>query len=139
MAYDESNIFAKILREEIPSHRVYQDESCIAIMDVMPQSKGHCLVVPRAPSRNLLDCADATLGAVMPVVARLARAVKTAFHADGVMISQFNEAAAGQTVYHLHFHVIPRYDGVPLQPHSGGMADQAMLAEQADMIRAALG
>ncbi|WP_206455981.1 HIT family protein [Aurantimonas marina] len=136
--YDDGNIFAKILRGELPSQTFYEDEVAIAIMDVMPESKGHCLVIPKAPSRNLLDAADETLTGVMPVVARLARAVKKAFDADGVRIAQFNETPAGQTVFHLHFHVVPIYDGVPLKRHARGMLDQAVLAEQANRIRAAL-
>ena len=139
MSYDPQNIFGKILRGEISSQKLYEDETAIAIMDVMPQSKGHLLVIPKTPSRNLLDAEDATLSAVMPVVAKLARAVKQAFSADGVVVTQFNEAPAGQTVFHLHIHVIPRYAGVALVPHSGGMADNAVLAEQAALIRAALG
>ena len=139
MSYDPQNIFGKILRGEIPSQKLYEDETAIAIMDVMPQSKGHLLVIPKTPSRNLLDAEDATLSAVMPVVAKLARAVKQAFAADGVVVTQFNEAPAGQTVFHLHIHVIPRYAGVALVPHSGGMGDNAVLAEQAALIRAALG
>jgi histidine triad (HIT) family protein len=138
MSYDPQNIFGKILRGEIPSQKVFENDDAVAIMDVMPQSKGHVLVIPKAPSRNLLDAEDAVLAAVMPVVAKLARAVKQAFAADGVVITQFNEAPAGQTVFHLHIHVIPRYAGVALVPHSGGMADGAVLAEQADKIRAAL-
>ncbi|MCD1642555.1 HIT family protein [Aurantimonas coralicida] len=136
--YDDGNIFAKILRGEIPSQKLYEDETALAIMDVMPESKGHCLVIPKAPSRNILDAADETLGAVMPVVAKLARAVKKAFDADGVRIAQFNETAGGQTVFHLHFHVLPVYAGVPLKKHSDGMADPDMLAEHAALIRAAL-
>ncbi|MEF2550203.1 HIT family protein [Aurantimonas sp. A2-1-M11] len=137
--YDDTNIFAKILRGEIPSQKLYEDDSALAIMDVMPESKGHCLVLPKAASRNILDVDDRTLCDVMPVVAKLARAVKTAFDADGVRIAQFNEAAGGQTVFHLHFHVVPIYAGVPLKKHTEGMADPDMLAEQAALIRAALG
>ncbi|HEY9056635.1 MAG TPA: HIT family protein [Aurantimonas sp.] len=136
--YDDGNIFAKILRGELPSQMLYEDDAAIAIMDVMPESKGHCLVIPKAPSRNLLDAADETLAKVMPVVAKLARAVKKAFDADGVRIAQFNETPAGQTVFHLHFHVVPIYDGILLKRHAGGMLDQAVLSEQADRIRAAL-
>lgn len=136
--YDPSNIFAKVLRGEIPSQTLIETDTAIAIMDVMPQSKGHCLVIPKAPSRNLLDASDETLQAVIPLVARLSRAVRTAFSADGVVVTQFNEAPAGQTIFHLHFHVIPRYAGVDLQRHSGGMADPAVLAEQAAAIRQAL-
>ncbi|SKA33532.1 HIT family protein [Consotaella salsifontis] len=137
-SYDDGNIFAKILRGEIPSHKLYEDDNALAIMDVMPQSKGHCLVIPKAPSRNILDASDETLAKVMPVVAKLARAAKKAFEADGVFVCQFNEEPAGQTVFHLHFHVIPRYEGVEMKRHSDGMADQAMLAEQAEKIRQAL-
>ncbi|GGD89485.1 hydrolase [Aureimonas endophytica] len=136
--YDPSNIFGKILRGEIPSEKLLDTEDALVIMDVMPQSKGHCLVIPKAPSRNLLDAKDATLEKVMPLVARLARATKEAFAADGVTICQYNEAPAGQTVFHLHFHVIPRYEGVELVRHAGGMADPALLKEQADRIRQAL-
>lgn len=136
--YEDGNIFAKILRGELPSQKLYEDDDALAIMDVMPQSKGHCLVIPKAPSRNLLDASDDTLRRTMPIVARLARAAKAAFDADGVFIGQFNEEASGQTVYHLHFHIIPRYEGVPLEKHSGEMADPAMLAEQAEKIRAEL-
>lgn len=138
MAYDDTNIFAKILRGELPSHRIYEDAEVIAFMDVMPQGRGHALVVPRAPSRNLLDADPATLGSLFSVVRKVARAVKTAFEADGVTIMQFNEAASGQTVYHLHVHVIPRFEGVPLKPHSGAMEKPEILAENAERIRAAL-
>jgi histidine triad (HIT) family protein len=138
-AYDPDNIFAKILRGEIPSTRVYEDENAIAFMDVMPQGTGHTLVLPRAPSRNLLDADPATLGPLMAVVQKIARAVKAAFNADGVTVIQFNEPASGQSVFHLHFHVIPRFEGVPLKPHTGAMADQAALAEHAAKIRRALG
>ena len=139
MSYDPQNIFGKILRGEIPGQKVFENDVAIAIMDVMPQSKGHVLVIPKAPSRNLLDAEDATLSSLLPIVAKLGRAVKQAFSADGVVITQFNEAPAGQTVFHLHIHVIPRYAGVALVPHSGAMADNAVLAEQAALIRAALG
>ena len=108
MSYDTNNIFAKILRGEIPSHRVYEDDHAIAFMDVMPQANGHTLVIPKAPSRNILDADPQTLSRLMPVVQKVAVAVKAAFEADGVTVVQFNEPAAGQSVYHLHFHVIPR-------------------------------
>lgn len=136
--YDDSNIFAKILRGEIPSHRVYEDDKTIAFMDVMPQAPGHVLIVPKAPSRNLLDADPAVLAHTITVVQTIAKAVETAFEADGITLMQFNEAAAGQTVFHLHFHIIPRHDGSQLKPHSGGMADHAVLAEQAALIRDAL-
>jgi histidine triad (HIT) family protein len=137
-AYDDTNIFARILRGEIPSTRVYEDDAVVAFMDVMPQAAGHTLVVPKAASRNLLDANPATFGKLMPVVQKVANAVKTAFAADGVTIMQFNEAAAGQTVFHLHFHVIPRHEGVSLKPHSGQMEKPEILAAHAEKIRKAL-
>ncbi|MGO7532896.1 HIT family protein [Rhizobium leguminosarum] len=137
-AYDDNNIFAKILRGEIPSHRVYEDEHTVAFMDVMPQAPGHVLVLPKAPSRNLLDADSATLTHAITVVQKIANAVKDVFEADGVFIAQFNEPAAGQTVFHLHFHVIPRHEGAALKPHSGKMEDGAVLAANAEKIRAAL-
>jgi histidine triad (HIT) family protein len=137
-SYDENNVFAKILRGEIPSTRVYEDDAVVAFMDVMPQGPGHTLVMPKAPSRNLLDADAATLGNLMPAVQKVARAVKTAFGADGVTIMQFNEPASGQTVFHLHVHVIPRFEGVPLKPHTGEMEKPDVLAAHAEKIRAAL-
>lgn len=137
-AYETDNIFAKILRGEIPSHRVYEDEAVIAFMDVMPQGPGHTLVVPKASSRNLLDADPSTFGPLFMVVQNVARAVKRAFDADGVTVMQFNEPASGQTVFHLHVHVIPRFDGMPLKPHSGVMEKPEVLARNAERIRAAL-
>jgi histidine triad (HIT) family protein len=137
-AYDDNNIFAKVLRGEIPSYRVYEDEHTVAFMDVMPQAPGHVLVVSKAPSRNLLDADPATLVHVIPVVQKMAVAVKDVFDADGVFIAQFNEHAAGQTIFHLHFHVIPRHEGMALKPHSGKMEDGAVLATNAEKIKAAL-
>lgn len=136
--YDDSNIFAKILRGEIPSYRVYEDDDTVAFMDVMPQAPGHLLVVPKAPSRNLLDADPAVLGKTVQVVQKMARAAKDAFEADGITIIQFNEPAAGQTVYHLHFHVIPRHEGQALKPHSGTMEDGDVLKANAEKVRAAL-
>jgi len=136
--YDPSNIFAKILRGEIPSHRVYEDDDVVAFMDVMPQGKGHTLVMPKAASRNLLDADSATLGPLMRAVQRVAQAAMRAFSADGVTIMQYNEAPAGQSVFHLHVHVIPRFDGVPLRPHIGGMEKPEVLAAGAEALRLAL-
>ncbi|RWE60395.1 MAG: HIT family protein [Mesorhizobium sp.] len=136
--YDSSNIFAKILRGEIPSHRVYEDDAVVAFMDVMPQGPGHTLVVPKAPSRNLLDADPAVFGPLFANVQKVARAVKKAFDADGVTVMQFNEPASGQTVFHLHVHIIPRFEGIPLKPHSGQMEKPEVLAENADKIRVAL-
>jgi histidine triad (HIT) family protein len=137
--YDANNIFAKILRGEIPCHRVYEDDDTLAFMDVMPQSPGHLLVIPKEPSRNLLDADPAVLARLMPVVQKLARAAKEAFEADGITVTQFNEAAAGQTVFHLHVHIIPRYEGQSPKPHSGKMEDNEVLASQAEMIIGELG
>ena len=138
MTYEPSNVFGRILRGEIPSHQVYEDEHTVSFMDAMPQSTGHALVVPRAASRNLLDADGATLALVLPVVQRIARAALVAFSADGISVMQFNEAAGGQSVFHLHFHVIPRFNGVALAPHSGRMEDTAVLAAHAEALRAVL-
>jgi histidine triad (HIT) family protein len=138
MTYDNTNIFARILRGEIPSQKVYEDDAVVAFMDVMPQGQGHTLVVPKAPSRNLLDADPATFGSLFAVVQKVAVAVKKAFSADGVTIQQFNEPASGQTVYHLHVHVLPRFDGIALKPHTGAMEKPEILAENAEKIRKAL-
>lgn len=138
MSYDPSNIFGKILRGEIPAHRVYEDDIALVMMDIFPQSRGHTLIVPKAPARNLLDADPAALAAVIPLVQKVAKAVKQATGADGIRLAQFNEAPAGQTVFHLHFHVIPVYDGVPLGAHGDGKADDAELAALARDIAAAL-
>lgn len=136
--YDDNNIFAKILRGEIPAFKVYEDAETLAFMDVMPQSPGHTLVIPKAPSRNLLDADPSVLAQTIPVVQKIAIAAKTAFAADGIQIVQFNEPASGQTVYHLHFHIIPRYEGVSLKPHSGKMEDMEVLKANAEKLKAAL-
>lgn len=136
--YDPDNIFAKILRGEIPSHKVYEDDDCLVIMDVMPQADGHTLILPKAPSRNLLDADPAVLATMMPVIQKIARAAKTAFDADGVVFRQFNEAASGQTVFHLHFHVIPCVEGVRFKAHAATMEDPDVLAENARKLIAAL-
>lgn len=138
MSYDNTNIFAKILRGEIPCHKVYEDADALVFMDVMPQTAGHTLVVPKAPSRNLLDADPAVLAKVIPLVQKVATAAKAAFSADGISIAQFNEPAGGQTVFHLHFHVMPRYDGQPLQLHARKMEDAAVLAANAEKLKAAL-
>jgi histidine triad (HIT) family protein len=138
MTYDPNNIFAKILRSEIPSHKIYEDEHTMAFMDVMPQVDGHCLVIPKMGSRNLLDAELSTLTPLMAAVQKIARATKAAFNADGLQIRQYNEPAAGQTVFHLHFHILPLNEGQTLRPHSGKMADHGVLAKQAEMIKKAL-
>ncbi|MDP3895144.1 MAG: HIT family protein [Mesorhizobium sp.] len=136
--YDNTNVFAKILRGELPCHKLYEDADTLAFMDVMPQGAGHALVIPKIPSRNMLDADPAALAPLFAVVQKIAIAVKAAFAADGVTIIQFNEPASGQTVFHLHVHVIPRFDGIPLKPHAGGMEKPEVLAANADRIRAAL-
>lgn len=138
-AYDDQNVFAKILRGELPSAKVYEDDDVTVIMDVMPQGKGHTLVIPKAKSRNILDIRPGDLQATILAVQRVARAVQKAFDAPGVLVMQFNEPAAGQTVFHTHFHVIPRFEGVALRPHSGKMADSEELADNAERVKAALG
>ncbi|MGX5666076.1 HIT family protein [Rhizobium daejeonense] len=137
-AYDPNNIFAKILKGEIPCVKLYEDDDTLAFMDVMPQATGHLLVIPKVGSRNILDADPAVLAKLIPVVQKLAVAAREAFEADGVFVAQFNEPAAGQTVYHLHFHVIPRHEGVPLKPHSGKMEDIEVLKANAEKIKAAL-
>lgn len=137
-AYDPDNVFAKILRGDLPCHKLYEDDATFAFMDIMPRGDGHCLVIPKAPSRNILDVGQASLAAVAATTQKLAQAVMKAFSADGVTVQQFNEQAGGQVVFHLHVHVIPRFEGVKLRPHSGEMADPAVLAAQAEKIRAAL-
>jgi histidine triad (HIT) family protein len=138
MNYNPDNIFAKILRGEIPCHRIYEDEQCLAFMDVMPQIDGHCLVVPKAASRGLLDAQPATLAHLMAVLQKLGAAVVKAMQADGFQLRQYNEPAGGQTVFHLHFHILPMKDGEDLRAHGGQIADQTVLARQAALIRAAL-
>lgn len=136
--YDDSNVFAKILRGEIPAHVVYEDAETLAFMDVMPAVDGHTLIIPKAKARNILDVRPADLAAVIATVQKVAVAAKKAFIADGVTIQQFNEKAGGQEVFHLHFHVMPRQmaDSVRRMPRP--FADQKVLAAHADKIRAAL-
>lgn len=137
-AYDPSNIFSKIIAGEIPAHKVHEDEEVLVMMDIFPQSRGHVLVIPKAPSRNLLDADPAALGALLPAVQKVAKAVKAALEPDGIRIMQFNEAPAGQSVFHLHMHVIPVYEGEALKPHASGRADDAELATLAKAIAARL-
>jgi histidine triad (HIT) family protein len=137
-AYDPGNLFAKMIRGEIPAIKVIEDDTVLAIMDIFPQSKGHLLVIPKAASRNLIDADPATLSVAISYVQRLAKAAQAALKPDGIRIMQFNEAPAGQSVFHLHFHIIPIYEGAPMGRHSEGRADDAELAEQAKAIAAAL-
>jgi histidine triad (HIT) family protein len=138
MSYDDTNVFAKILRGEMPSHKIYEDAHTFAFMDIMPRGDGHCLVIPKAPSRNILDADPASLATLIATVQKISRAVMKAFSADGVTVQQFNELAGGQVVFHLHFHIIPRFDGVALRPHTGQMEKPDILAANAGKIRAAL-
>jgi len=137
MSYDNNNIFAKILRGEIPSEKLYEDDDTYVFMDIMPRAEGHCLIIPKTPCRNMLDATPEQLTACLKTVQKMGHAVMQAFDAEGVTVQQFNEAAGGQEVFHLHYHVLPRHEGVKLRP-PGTMADFAVLKEQADKIRAAL-
>lgn len=136
--YDDNNVFAKILRNEIPSAKVFENDDVLVFMDAMPQTTGHSLVIPKNPSRNLLDADPETLSKLIQTVQTVAKAAKSAFNADGISIMQFNETAGGQSVFHLHFHVLPRFDGVALKPHSGTMEKPEILAENAEKLRKAL-
>jgi histidine triad (HIT) family protein len=136
-AYDSDNIFAKILRGEIPATRVYEDDDTLAFMDIMPRADGHLLVIPKTPCRNVLDASPEQLAAVMKTVQKMGNAVVAAFEADGVTIQQFNEAAGGQEVFHLHFHVLPRHEGVKMRA-PGTMGDFDLIAAQAEKIRSAV-
>lgn len=138
MSYDNNNVFAKILRGELPCIRVYEDEQTLAFMDIMPQSEGHTLVVPKEAAATLLDISPAMLAATIQVTQRVAKAVKQVTGAPGLLIAQFNGAEAGQTVPHLHFHIIPRRGGESLRHHASETADMAQLQALAEKIKAAL-
>ncbi len=138
MAYDENNVFAKVLRGEIPCHKIYEDEDTLAFLDIMPRTEGHALVITKENARDLFDVSPKALAKLMAVAQKLAPQIKDAVGADGVLIQQFNGAAAGQTVFHLHVHIIPRKEGEALKPHAGKMADQAALAATAEKIRKTL-
>jgi len=137
-AYDDQNTFAKILRGELPCVKLYEDEANFAFMDIMPRGTGHLLVIPKAPARNILVISAESLSAMMPAVKKLAIAAKAGLAADGVSVHQFSEPASGQVVYHLHFHVIPHFEGVELRPPAGPIAPIAELEAVAAKIRAAL-
>ena len=137
-AYDPSNIFARILRGELPCHKVHEDDDCLAIMDIMPRAPGHTLVIPKSPARTILDISPAALGKLVIGVQMVAGAVKRAMTADGLTIQQFNESAGGQVVFHLHFHIIPRWDGTAMRPHTSQMAPADELVANAARIRAVL-
>ena len=138
MAYDPNNIFARILRGEIPCHRVYEDDNTLAFMDIMPQADGHTLVVPKTPGENIFDLPAEALAAAIRTTQIVAAAVREAFNPPGLMIAQLNGAPAGQSVFHLHFHIVPRYEGKELRMHAGETADSEVLSAHAARIRACL-
>ena len=137
-AYDPNNIFAKILRGELPSYKIYEDDKALAFLDIMPRAPGHALVLPKAPARNILDAAPDDLAHVMKIVQRIAKVSVEVFGADGVTVQQFNEGAGGQVVFHLHVHVIPRKNGVALKPPASEKEAPEVLKEQAAKLAAAL-
>lgn len=136
--YDSNNIFAKILRGELPAHKVYEDDKAFAFLDIMPRAPGHTLVIPKSPARTFLDIAPDDLAHLIKVTQKIAKAAVTVFAADGLTIQQFNEPAGGQVVFHLHIHVIPRQNGVPLKPPASVKEDPAVLSDQALRLAAAL-
>jgi histidine triad (HIT) family protein len=137
-SYDPNNVFAKILRGEMPSHKVFEDDKAFAFLDIMPRAPGHTLVIPKAPARNLLDVTADDLAHVILVTQRVAQAAMKVFEADGVTVQQFNEGAGGQVVFHLHFHVIPRKEGVAMKPPAAEKARPETLAEHAAKLKTAL-
>ncbi|MEY4965901.1 MAG: Protein hit [Pseudomonadota bacterium] len=138
MAYDSSNVFARILRGEIPSVKVYEDDKTLAFMDVMPQADGHVLVIPKEPAENILDLSPEGAAAMIATTQRVAKAVKKGLNAPGIMLAQLNGAPAGQSVFHVHFHIIPRSAGVDMGLHSRGMVDAKILEPIAAKIRSEL-
>lgn len=137
-AYDPANIFMKIMAGELPCQKIHEDAHTFAFMDIMPRTPGHALVVPKRGARNLLDADPADLGHLVATAQRIARAAMVAFKADGITLAQFSEPAGGQVIFHIHFHVLPRFTGVDLKP-SGIKGDDAEIAENARLLRAALG
>src|ERR1700740_1531033 len=138
-SYDPSNIFAKILRGELPAYKVYEDDKTFAFLDIMPRAPGHTLVVPKAPARNILDIKPDDDAHVARGAHKIAAAAMKAFHADGITIQQFNEAAGGQVVFHLHMHILPRHDGVAMLPPASRKEDVKVLEDNATKLIAALG
>ena len=137
-AYDPANLFAKMIAGAIPATKVFEDDVILVIMDIFPQSRGHTLVIPKVGSRNLLDAAPSDVSKIAAYLPRLARAVKDATGADGIQLVQYNEAPAGQSVFHLHFHLIPAYEGIALGRHGQGRADDGELQALAKSIAAHL-
>lgn len=138
-AYDDQNVFAKILRGEIPCFKVYENDRTFAFLDIMPRSPGHTLVIPKAPARGILDIAEDDLADVARSAKRIAIAAMRAFEADGIVIQQFSEPASGQVVFHLHMHVMPVREGVELLPPQTRKEDAGVLADHAGRLIAALG
>ena len=138
MAYDKNNIFAKILGGEIPTVKVYEDAKTLAFMDVMPEGEGHVLVIPKEPAENVLDLSAEGMAAMMATVQKVAKAVDKALRPDGILLKQYNRAAAGQSVFHVHFHIVPRWEDMPLAPHGKVMVEAARLEPIAAKIRSAL-
>ena len=138
MGYDDDNVFAKILRDEMPSHRVYEDEQTLAFMDIMPVSKGHTLVIPKTKGENIFDLDGESLAAVIKTTKRVAEAIKKALEPSGVIVTQRNGAKAGQTVFHYHMHIIPVYEKAPFQPHANDLEDSEILASTAETIKQTL-
>ena len=137
--YDPDNIFAKIVRGEMPCVQVYEDAHTLGFMDVFPQSRGHMLVIhKKEQARNLLDVSAEGLAQIMQSVQKLSRAAAQALHPDGIIVTQFNGAPAGQTVFHVHVHIIPKYEGELKGHASGGMADMDELAAIAELVKTAL-
>ena len=137
-SYDPNNIFAKILRSELPCYKVYEDDKVLAFLDIMPRSPGHTLVLPKAPARNILDAGADDLAHVIATTQRVAKAAMKAFSADGITIQQFNEGAGGQVVFHLHVHVIPRKAGLTMKPPASEKEKPDVLAEHAKKLAAAI-
>jgi histidine triad (HIT) family protein len=137
-SYDPNNIFAKILRSELPAHKVYEDDRTFAFLDIMPRAPGHTLVIPKSSARNILDVSPEDLAYVMQIAQKVARAAVKVFDADGVTVQQFNEPAGGQVVFHLHVHIIPRKEGVALKPPATFKEEPSVLSDQALKLAAAL-
>lgn len=137
-AYDPNNIFAKILRGEMPCYKVFEDDVALAFMDIMPRADGHVLVIPKVPARNILDIGANDLGDLIARVQKVAHGVKQAMGAEGITLQQFNESAGGQVVFHLHFHILPRFAGISLKPHTGAMEKPEVLKPLQAKIAAAL-
>ena len=138
MPYDPNNIFAKILRGEIPCVKIYEDDKTLTFMDVMPEAEGHVLVVPKEAAENILDLSPEGMAAMMATTQRIAKAVDKALSPDGILLKQYNRAAAGQSVFHIHFHIVPRWEDVPMAPHGKVMVQAAVLEPIAAKIRSAL-